>query len=76
MNYKNISGEASMKFVDLRKKVGTQIDIASLLNIDQSSIAKYEKGKAYPRRNTLKKLSELFGVSEGDILTAIDNSKR
>lgn len=65
-----------MKFVDLRKKVGTQINIASLLNIDQSSIAKYEKGKAYPRRNTLKKLSELFGVSEGDILAAIDNSKR
>lgn len=65
-----------MEFIDYRIKVGTQKEIAKILNIDQSSIAKYEKGKAYPRRSTLKKLSELFGVSEGDILTAIDNSKR
>lgn len=74
MNNKNIA-ENSITFLQLRKKIGTQEKVAKLLSVSQAIIAKYEKGKAYPRRNTLRKLSELFGVSEGEILKAIDNSK-
>lgn len=65
-----------MNFKILRKKIGTQEELAKILNLDQTCIAKYECGKAYPRRKTLKKLSQLFGVSEGEILEAIDNSKK
>lgn len=75
MNDKNIDSNLNMTFLNLRKKIGTQEKVANLLSVSQTIIAKYEAGKAYPRRNTLRKLSELFGVSEGEILKAIDNSK-
>lgn len=64
-----------MNFSDYRKKIGNQAEVAKLLNLSQQCIAKYETGKAYPRRNTLKKIAELFGISEGEVLAAIDNSK-
>lgn len=73
-NYNRISG-VSMNFKILRKKIGTQEEVAKILNLDQTSIAKYENGKSYPRRKNLKKLAELFGISEGEVLKAIDNSK-
>ena len=63
-----------MCFIELRKKIGTQAEVASLLNVNQQTVAVWEKGKAYPRRQMLKKLSKLFGVSEMDILISIDNS--
>lgn len=63
------------KFREMRRKVGTQVELAELLNSSQQSIAKWEAGKAYPRRQTLKKLSEILGESEGDILNAIDESR-
>lgn len=75
MNDKNIAEKTNITFLKLRKKIGTQEKVAKLLSVSQTIIAKYEKGKAYPRRNTLRKLSDLFGVSEGEILKAIDNSK-
>lgn len=64
-----------MNFSDYRIQIGNQADLAKLLNLSQQCIAKYEKGKAYPRRKTLKKLAELFEISEGEVLAAIDNSK-
>lgn len=65
-----------MNFKSLRKKIGTQEEVAKILNLDQTSIAKYENGKSYPRRNTLKKIAQLFEVSEGEVLEAIDNCKK
>lgn len=64
-----------MKFKTLRKKIGTQEDLAYLLDLSQNTISYWESGKAYPRRNTLKQLAELFGISEGEVLESIDNSK-
>ncbi len=63
-----------MCFIELRKKIGTQAEVANLLNVNQQTVAVWEKGKSYPRRPMLKKLSKLFGVSEMEILLSIDNS--
>lgn len=71
----NKNKEIYMNFSDYRIQIGNQADLAKLLNLSQQCIAKYEKGKAYPRRKTLKKLAELFEISEGEVLAAIDNSK-
>lgn len=64
-----------MLFSELRKKIGTQEEVARLLQVNQQTVAVWEKGKSYPRRPMLRQLSKLFGVSEMDILNAIDNSK-
>lgn len=64
-----------MKFSELRNGYGTQIKLSKRLSVSQNTVSCWERGKAYPRRNMLRKLSELFGVSEGEILKAIDNSK-
>ena len=64
-----------MIFKIYRLKIGTQEDLSKLLRVSQQAVAKWEKGISYPRRNVLKKMSEIFDISEGDILKAIDNSK-
>lgn len=64
-----------MNFRDLRKKFGTQKELSNILNVSQSILSKWENGQAYPRRQKLKKISELFGVSEMDVLISIDRSK-
>lgn len=65
-----------MKLADIRKKYGfTQNYLAKILNLNVTSIGKWENGKAYPRRATLRKLAEIFNISESAILQAIDNSK-
>lgn len=64
-----------MNLRDIRKKIGTQKDVSKILNVSQSILSKWENGEAYPRRPMLRQLSKLFGVSEMEILNAIDNSK-
>lgn len=65
-----------MKFEEIRKKIGTQKELAELLNIDRTTVCKWEKGISYPRRNVLRKLKELTGLEIGEIYQAIDNSKQ
>ncbi|MEG2274830.1 MAG: helix-turn-helix transcriptional regulator [Clostridia bacterium] len=64
------------KFIELRKKIGAQVELANLVGVTQSTIASWEAGASYPRRAMLQKLSKTFGVSGDDILEAIDNSKK
>lgn len=64
-----------MQFKDMRNKIGSQCEVANLLQVSQQAVATWELGKAYPRRNMLKKIAKLFNVSESEILEAIDNSK-
>lgn len=65
-----------MRFSDLRRKHGyTQAELAHLIDLNVTTISKWEIGENYPRRNTLKKLSNIFNLSESEILDAIDNSK-
>lgn len=65
-----------MRFSELRKKYGyTQAELAHLIELNVTTISKWEIGENYPRRKTLKKLSKIFDLSESEILEAIDNSK-
>lgn len=56
-------------FKELRKEKGlTQVQLANLLNLDQTTISKWELNKALPDVNTLCKLSSLFDVSTDYLL--------
>lgn len=52
------------KFKELRKKAGlTQIEFAQKLNVDQSTISKWEQDKAIPDIQMLVQLASFFNVS-------------
>ena len=54
---------------ELRKEKGlNQIESAKLLNIDKSTIAKYETGTTVPSVNMLVALAKFFDVPAGYIL--------
>lgn len=63
-------------FKTYRKRVGTLADISKILGVKLATVDNWELGKTYPRRESLKKLCELFGLTEGEIFALIDNSKR
>ena len=47
----------------IRKKKGlTQIEIANLLGVKQSTVAMWETGKSIPGTNTLIKLADILDV--------------
>lgn len=51
-------------FKDLRKKKGlTQVELANMLNVQQTTVSKWEVGRATPDYPVLIKLSELYSVS-------------
>ena len=55
----------------LRKdKNMTQVDLAKALNLDKSSIAKYESAGIIPSVDTLQKIAGLFNVSIDYLLNA------
>ncbi|MEG2973491.1 MAG: helix-turn-helix transcriptional regulator, partial [Clostridium sp.] len=48
----------------LRKQRGmTQRDLASLLNVSDRAVSKWERGESYPEVTTLVKISDIFQVS-------------
>ena len=50
-----------MAFKDARLKAGlTQSDVARKLNIDRSTVAKWEAGEALPNASNLPILAKLF----------------
>ena len=48
----------------------TQEEVARELNIDRSTVAKWETGKANPRAEMLVKLARLFGCSIDALMTS------
>lgn len=73
--------EKSMnKFKELRKKAGlTQIEFAEKLNVDQSTISKWEQDKAIPDIQTLVQLASFFNVSVDYLMgreQKVDNNVR
>lgn len=56
-------------FRNLRKERGlTQIELANILNVDQTTISKWELGKALPETNMLIRLSTFYDVSSDYLL--------
>lgn len=51
-------------FKELRKQKGlTQIELAKVLNVQQTTVSKWEVGRAFPDYPILVKLSEFYGVT-------------
>lgn len=52
------------KIRENRRKMGlTQIELAKALNISQASLSGYETGRIEPDVKTMRKMSDLFGVT-------------
>ena len=47
----------------------TQNDIADILNVSAGTVSKYESGTLEPSIESLKRLSELFGISIDELLS-------
>lgn len=55
-------------FEAMRRRAGfTQESAAARLSLDRSTISKWETGEAFPRGETLKAVSELYGCSIDDL---------
>jgi transcriptional regulator with XRE-family HTH domain len=48
----------------------TQESVAKELNVDRSTVAKWESGEAMPRADKLPALAKLFGCSIDDLFSA------
>lgn len=54
----------------LRKEMGlTQKDLAQRLHVSDKAISRWETGKGFPETGMLKPLSDLLGVSVGELLS-------
>lgn len=58
MNLKNIR----------KKKQITQLKLANSLDVDQSTVSKWEKGKSLPNLTTTKKLAEVLDCKIEDLI--------
>lgn len=63
---------AKVKFVDLRKKVGTQEEFAKAVGVDQTTVSKWETGKSKPRANDLQKVAKVCGVTVDELLKSFE----
>ena len=58
-----------MSMKELRERRGlTQAQIADRLNVDRSSVSKWESGDSTPLRKYRRKLCELLGCTEAELL--------
>lgn len=61
-----------MRFSDLRKRIGTQAEVAKLLGISQQQISLYEKGKCKPSLKTAARFAKKLGISIDEIIECFD----
>jgi DNA-binding XRE family transcriptional regulator len=60
----NLQMSFSENFKEARKNSGlTQQQLADMLEMDRSSVSKYENGIGLPLANTLQKICEILGVT-------------
>lgn len=58
-----------MPMKELRERRGlTQAQIADRLDVDKSSVSKWESGDSTPLRKYRRKLCELLGCTEAELL--------
>lgn len=58
-----------MSLKDKRQQAGLlQSDIAERLNIDRSTVAKWENGEALPRANRLVQLAKIYNCTIEELL--------
>lgn len=58
-----------MSIKHIRKKKGiTQFELSKKINVDQTTVSKWESGEAKPRVDTLIKLAKLFECTVDELL--------
>lgn len=58
-----------MKIADRRKQMNlTQEQLAQRLDLDRTTVVKWETGKSFPRPDMLVKLTEVFGCTADELL--------
>ena len=63
---------AKVKFVDLRKKVGTQEEFAKAVGVDQTTVSKWETGRSKPRVGELSKIAKVCGITVDELLKSFE----
>lgn len=63
---------------DMRKAAGfkTQEALAEIIGVERVTVSRWESGDREPRLNFISTLADVFGVSEGDIVTAINQMRK
>lgn len=57
------------KIAELRRKSGyTQVDLAKLLNVDQSAVSQWERGKVKPLKKIRPALAQALGCTEDELV--------
>lgn len=64
-----------MKISELRKKVGTQEEVAKLLCTTRSAVSMWDAGAATPRPYMMQKMARLYGVSIDELYSAFEESR-
>lgn len=63
-----------LKFVDLRKRIGTQEKFAKLINSSKYCVCKWEKGENLPKMKDLRKIATVLGISIDELVDSFDRS--
>lgn len=63
---------AKVRFVDLRKKVGTQEEFAKAVGVDQTTVSKWETGRSKPRVGELSRIAKVCGVTVDKLLESFE----
>ncbi len=69
--------ELGRKIKELRERKGmTQLELASLLNLSDRTISKWETGRGYPDITFMEKIAAVFAISVGELLSGAEISNR
>lgn len=69
--------ELGRKIKELRERKGlTQLELASVLNLSDRTISKWETGRGYPDITFMEKIAAVFAISVGELLSGAEISNR
>lgn len=56
------------RIAELRRKAGyTQVDLAKLLNVDQSAVSQWERGRVEPLKKIRPSLAQALNCTEDEL---------
>lgn len=63
---------AKVRFVDLRKKVGTQEEFAKKAGTSKYCVSKWESGENLPKTKQLRRIAKVCGVTVDELLKSFE----
>lgn len=62
-----------MSMKELRLKVGlTQKQVAKIIDVDQTAVSNWERGKCKPIRKYREKLAKLYGCTVDELIAGVN----